>query len=537
MTKVHETDFKETAVDSSAIMDGDCESKVNVFHAEDLGLSDEEKRQNLVQALRRWPKMSAYCLALTSAILLWGYDMAMSGSLAGLDQFKEAFGVYYQGEWIIASHWISLWDAAGPIGMLIGSLFGGWFQDKVGRKISLGTGSLSSCVGILIVWCAQYPTIGNTRNGIFMFGKIFQGVTCGIIVTTCQTYMSEVLPSVLRGPILAFFPVFFMLGQLVSAVVVFGVEPIPGMRSYQLAVISQWPFSALPIILSFIIPESPVYYIRKGKLDLVRKSLQRLSTSHDSVDEQIVQLQKVIRHETEQAAANARTSYLDCFRSTDLRRTLLAMFGACLPQLFGLSLVGQGSYFLQIGGMDSRPSMIFLMTGITAGIVGMIISIYSSTRFGRRKLIISSLIPIAVLWVVVGVCGTVENSASVWVLGVCLNLIPLIAGLGVWPASYSVTAEVSALRLRARTQGLAWAVGGAVNFVISFVIPFIFNPDQGDLRAQTGYIWVVITFLTAAGAFFFVPETFRRTPLQVDLMFEQKLPARGFKSWEGPRNF
>ncbi len=115
-----------------------------------------------------------------------------------------------------------------------------------------------------------------------------------------------------------------------------------------------------------------------------------------------------------------------------------------------------------------------------------------------------------------------------------MNLLTLIAGLGVWPASYSVTAEVSALRLRAKTQGLAWAVGAVVNFVISFVIPFMFNPDQGDLRAKTGYIWVGITFLTTTAAFFFIPETLGRTPIQLDLMFEQKLPARTFRSWQGP---
>lgn len=38
--------------------------------------------------LKEYSRVSMYCLALTSAILLWGYDMAMTGNLYGMDEFK-----------------------------------------------------------------------------------------------------------------------------------------------------------------------------------------------------------------------------------------------------------------------------------------------------------------------------------------------------------------------------------------------------------------------------------------------------------------
>ncbi len=43
---------------------------------------------SLWQAVQKWPKVAGYCLALTTAILLWGYDMAMVGNLASLPQFQ-----------------------------------------------------------------------------------------------------------------------------------------------------------------------------------------------------------------------------------------------------------------------------------------------------------------------------------------------------------------------------------------------------------------------------------------------------------------
>jgi MFS family permease len=229
-------------------------------------------------------------------------------------------------------------------------------------------------------------------------------------------FQSEVLPTTLRGPILAFFPIFFLLGQLISAGVVFGVEEIEGIQSVRNAIISQWPFSGLPMLLAFLIPESPVHLVRKGKLELALKAQQRLSSAqdYDDADAQIEKIQVILQHEAEQAAADASTTYIECFKGTDLRRTLIAMFSTCLPQLFGLSLLGQGAYFLQIGGMDVRPSMIFLLTGLAGAMIGNIISLRSLTRWGRRTLILVTMVPITLLYIAMGICGTIENSKSVW---------------------------------------------------------------------------------------------------------------------------
>lgn len=61
------------------------------MHVEDAPArvdSNPRVQLTLLQGLRMWPKITLYCLSLTTAILLWGYDMAMVGNLAGLDQFQ-----------------------------------------------------------------------------------------------------------------------------------------------------------------------------------------------------------------------------------------------------------------------------------------------------------------------------------------------------------------------------------------------------------------------------------------------------------------
>lgn len=46
------------------------------------------KLQALWQNLKRYPRVFGYYLALTSGILLYGYDMAMTGNLASLPEFQ-----------------------------------------------------------------------------------------------------------------------------------------------------------------------------------------------------------------------------------------------------------------------------------------------------------------------------------------------------------------------------------------------------------------------------------------------------------------
>lgn len=42
----------------------------------------------LWQLLKRWPKVVMYCLALSSAILLYGYDLVIVGTVSAMPAFQ-----------------------------------------------------------------------------------------------------------------------------------------------------------------------------------------------------------------------------------------------------------------------------------------------------------------------------------------------------------------------------------------------------------------------------------------------------------------
>ena len=67
--------------------------------------------------------------------------------------------------------------------------------------------------------------------------------------------------------------------------------------------------------------------------------------------------------------------------------------------------------------------------------------------------------------------------------------------------------ELPVLELRSRTQGLANMSLCFFQWLISFVFPYMFNPDMGNLQAKTAFVFGGTTFIGFLGTFFFLPET------------------------------
>jgi hypothetical protein len=114
-----------------------------------------------------------------------------------------------------------------------------------------------------------------------------------------------------------------------------------------------------------------------------------------------------------------------------------------------------------------------------------------------------------------------------------MMLIIATLGVGAWPASFAIAAETSSLQLRAKTQGIGWFVSALAGTVAGLVLPYEFNPDQGNLRGKVGYVFAASTFLGAAVSWYIIPEMKGRSVGQIDRMFEEGLSAKDFKKWRG----
>ena len=373
---------------------------------------DEKRNLPLIQSCKVYPRVVGYCFGLTTVILLWGYDLVIVGTIQALPVFQRDYGVLHgENDWIIPAMWLALWSAFTPLGAVLGSVAGGWFQDRVGRRMCLAVGSVISMIGVAMIFVSNLPDGKDSRRGTFLGGKTVQGFAIGVVVVQSQTYVSEITPTSLRGPALALFPTFTMLGQLLGAIIIYASSSYDSSRSYLTAFGSQWAFSVPPLILALFIPESPAYLVRKKKMDKALKSIKRLHTAKVDHDQILERVRISIEAEEELAK---QVSYRDCFNKANLRRTLIVMWANIIPTLFGLPLLANASYFIQTVGMSAANSLIFLILGIVLGMLANAVSVWVLSKVGRRRISVITLGICALLWTAMGICGIWDGYITIW---------------------------------------------------------------------------------------------------------------------------
>lgn len=333
---------------------------------------------------------------------------------------REDLGERHNDEWILPSLWLALWNVASPLGGMFGAVFGGWFQDRVGRRLSLGTASFVSAVGVAIMFVSYLPSSITDRRVVFLISKLVQGAAGGAVMAASQTYLSEILPPVLRGSGMSFFPVFTLLGQLTGALVIFGC--LSREKGYVWAFASQWPFSFVPMLVAYLIPESPTWLVRKGKIEQALLAQARLDPPGTDTKNVVNKIAADIAHEELSAK---KASFTECFNKRNLRRTLIVLFAMSIPNFFGLPLLAKASYFLQICGMKASLSIIFLILGIVLGLLANIASIWVVSRYARRKLALNTLALIVLYWVSMGIANCFKGDGIVWYVFLYVPLRPL----------------------------------------------------------------------------------------------------------------
>lgn len=265
-------------------------------------------------------------------------------------------------------------------------------------------------------------------------------------------------------------------------------------------------------------------------MEEARNSLRRLFAPKVDPDEAFEKMRRSIEAE-ERLARQVR--YVDCLNKANRRRTWIVVFAAMITSIIGLPLLSSASYFLQVVGMDSFNSLLFLIVGIVLGLIANVVSVWVLSRVGRRRLTIYTLLIGALLWGGMGICGIWDGIITVWYTAVSCMIIVIVVGVGAWPASYAIRSEASALRLRSKTQGIAGLFDHLSTIVLNLILPYIYNPDSGNLKAKTGFLFAAFCLIGAAVTFYDVPEMKGRSVLELDAMFHLGLKTREFRSWRG----
>lgn len=175
---------------------------------------------------------------------------------------------------------------------------------------------------------------------------------------------------------------------------------------------------------------SPNYLLLRGRKEAARHSISRLYGRNSSVDARLAHLQSGIQHELER---DDHSSYLDCFKGTDRKRTLtvcLLMFG---NGLIGSAFLTQNIYFLILAGLPAIHCFDINLGGFGIALLIIPCSWYFGDKLGRRPLYLVGVVGNAIGMAVVGGLGYApsSNKVATWTVAVLLyvSLLPYYQNL------------------------------------------------------------------------------------------------------------
>lgn len=282
----------------------------------------------------------------------------------------------------------------------------------------------------------------------------------------------KVCPLALRGYLTVYVNLCWALGQLISAGVQAGFSERVGQWSYRVPFAIQWVWPLPLFAILWFAPESPWYFVRLGKYDQAEMSILRLSSP--SQRSQAKQKVAMMIHTNEiEAQMDEGTSYMDCFRGVDLRKTEIACLAFAAQPFCGSAMGGTPTYFFVQAGLSTSISFQMSVGGLGIASVGTIVAWGLLHMCGRRTLYLCGLGLLTLILVVVGsISAGAPNSdaANYGQAGMMLAWLAVYY-LTVGPICYAIISEVSSTRLRNKSVCLS-----RITYYVAQIICSIINP-------------------------------------------------------------
>ncbi|EPS31621.1 hypothetical protein PDE_06576 [Penicillium oxalicum 114-2] len=483
----------------------------------------DEHEQSLWQALRANRKAVLWSVLVSMSIIMEGYDTILMGNFFAYPRFREKYGEYTGEEhgWQVSAPWQTGLSMASTVGCIFGGLLNGYFASKVGyRKVMM--------VALAFLTAFIFVVFFANSVAVLLVGQILCGLSWGVFATVGPAYASEVCPTNLRGYLTVYVNMCWAIGQLIASGVLYGLVDRPDQWSYRIPFALQWIWPLPLMVVCWLAPESPWFLVRKDRLEEAKQSIRRLGG--DKTEDQINGQLAMLVHTTKiEAEIEAGTSYWDCFKGVDLRRTEICCMAFVGQILSGSTFAYSPTYFFEQAGMD--PGKAFqLGVGCTGvAFMGTALSWWLITYCGRRTLYVSGQGILCVFLFLIAIINSASHTTdAMWTQASFCFLWLFVYSLTVGPITYAIVSEISSVRLRPLTVSLARSAYQVINVVSQVLEPYFMNPTAWNASGKTGFFWGATALLAFVWAFFRLPEPKDRTYAELDILFATKTPARKF---------
>lgn len=497
--------------------------------------------------------LKAYLMCAFAAFggIFFGYDTGWMGGVLGMKYFIRLYtGLPYPGAdasadekaaFVVLGWQQSLLTGILSCGTFFGAIIAGDLADAIGRRWTIISGCLIFAIGCIL-------ETASTTLALLVVGRLIAGAGVGFISAIIILYMSEIAPKKVRGALVAGYQFCITIGILLANCVVYATQNRDDTGSYRIPIGIQFLWAIILGTGLFLLPESPRYFVKKGKVDQAAKALANVRGQ--PIDSEYIQdeLAEIIANNEYELSVVPQTSYMaswtNCFNGSilhahsNLRRTLLGIGLQMMQQLTGINFIFYyGVVFFKSLNTISNPFLISLITTLV-NVCSTPLSFWMVERYGRRNLLLVGGTGMVIAQYIVGIIGVTvggdkgdnTNTAAVsaMIAFICINIFMFATTWG--PCAWIVVGEVFPLPIRSRGVGLSTASNWFWNCIIAVITPYLVDVQYANLSSKIFFMWGSLCIVSVLFAFFLVPETKGLSLEQVDRMLEEVSPRKS-RNW------
>nr|CAI5836885.1 unnamed protein product [Callosobruchus analis] len=395
------------------------------------------------------------------------------------------------------------------VGALIVAIPMSFLCEWIGRKAAALLAGTTLFLGWIMVMFACHELL-------IYFGRVLTGIGGGGFCVVGPLYTSEIAQPAIRGTLGSYFQFFVTIGMLYSNVMGYLT---PSIQFFNVSC------AAIPLLflVCFIFqPESPVYYMRKGKLDKAQKSLKRLRGEHYDCSDEMRVIQDEIDHERRLASFKVAIKRKAAKKAMFISIMLMVYEESCGDN----AVTFYTQEFFIDAGSSIEPHLAVILLGCVQLTV-IIFATWAIEKAGRKALLMISCGTMTCASTTIGIFftlkyrnvldeDTVASISFIPIVGVNLFFIGFSFGLG--PIPWIAASELCPPEVKSR------CISGASTFhwLLAFTIArFYLNFSHTVGRDVAFYTFATVTFSGVLFTYFVIPETRGKTFEQITEALER----------------
>ena len=378
---------------------------------------------------------------------------------------------------------IGAFVAATFAGLFVGTFFLGFLADRFGRR-SIFTFALLGYTAASVIMACQ------TTSGGLLLWRFIAGIGVGVEVITIDAYITELVPSWMRGRAFAVNQSVMFVAVPVVALLAWWLVPLSpyDVDGWRWVVLIGAAAGMVIWVLRLYLPESPLWLARQGRTKEALEIVCRLEAAAGGG------IRPIQAAEARPAAPGGPAGFAELFRAPYLSLVVLFMaFNFC--QAFGFyGFANWVPTLLVEKGINVTKSLQYSFFIAFAYPIAPLLAASFADRFERKWIINGACVAIIAL-------GLAFSQLTEPALLISCGVLLTAANTTMSYAYHAYQTEVFPTAIRARAAGLVYSMSRLSATFSGFIVAYILREIGvgGVFGLITAAMCIVIVTLTAFG--------------------------------------